>query len=68
MIIKIKTHKRPSFKALINYMIHDKDRLFDEKGKSFLLTHNVKGKNMDSWVRQFEKNETFRLRKRSDSV
>jgi Relaxase/Mobilisation nuclease domain len=68
MIIKIKTHKRPSFKALINYMIHDKDRLFDEKGKSFLLTHNVKGKNMDGWVRQFEKNETFRLRKRSDSV
>jgi len=68
MILKIKTHKRPSFKALINYIIHDKDRLFDEKGKSFLLTHNVKGKNMDSWVKQFEKNEIFRLRKRSDSV
>lgn len=68
MIIKIKTHKRPSFKALINYMIHDKDRLFDEKGKSFLLTHNVKGKKPESWAKQFEKNETFRLRKRSDSV
>jgi len=68
MIIKIKTHKRPSFKALINYMIHDRDRLLDEKGKSFLLTHNVKGKSMEIWVKQFEKNETFRLRKRSDSV
>ncbi len=68
MIVKIKTHKRPSFKGIINYMIHNKDRLFDEKGKSFVLTRNLKGKNPEKWASQYLKNESFRLRKRSDSV
>jgi hypothetical protein len=33
-------------------------------GKSFVITHNVKGKSIDSWVDQFKQNEKFRLRKR----
>jgi hypothetical protein len=49
-------------------MIHNKDRLFDGKGKSFVLTRNLKGKNPEKWASQYLKNESFRLRKRSDSV
>ncbi len=49
-------------------MIHNKDRLFDEMGKSFVITRNLKGKNPEKWASQYLKNESFRLRKRSDSV
>ena len=68
MIVKVKSHKRPSFKALLNYMVHDKDRLFDDSGKSLCIKHNVKGNDIESWVNQFKENEKLRLRKRKDTV
>src|SRR4051812_16608192 len=68
MIIKIKSHKRPVFEKVLKYMIHDKDRLFDKEGRSFAITHNLKGDNIDEWVRQYKANEEFRQRKRKDSV
>jgi hypothetical protein len=69
MIIKIKSHKKKSsFQKLLNYMIHDKDRLFDNEGKSFAITHNLKGDNINEWVKQFSANEEYRQRKRVDSV
>jgi hypothetical protein len=49
-------------------MMHDKDRLFDKGGKSFVITHNLKGNRIDGWVKQLKENEIFRKRKRSDSV
>ena len=49
-------------------MLNDKDRLFDNEGRSFALTHNLKGDSITSWVKQFEKNETNRQRHRSNSV
>ena len=49
-------------------MLNDKDRLFDKEGRSFALTHNLKGDSITAWVKQFEKNETHRQRHRSDSV
>lgn len=67
MIIKIKSHKRPSFKQLLNYLINDKDRLFDKKGRSFVLTHNIKGDSITAWVKQYQSNELKRYRKRNDS-
>lgn len=68
MIVKIKSHKRPSFKALLNYMVHKKDRLFNSGGKSLMITHNIKGNTLEDWVQQFKYNEHFRLKKRIDSV
>jgi Relaxase/Mobilisation nuclease domain len=68
MIVKVKSFKRPSFKKLLEYMLHDNARLFDEKDKSFVLTHNLKGDDIEKWVNQFKENETHRLRKRKDSV
>ena len=49
-------------------MVHDKDRLFDDSGKSLCIKHNVKGNDIESWVNQFKENEKLRLRKRKDSV
>ena len=49
-------------------MINDKDRLFDEKGYSFSVTHNLKGDRIDEWVKQFRANEEYRQNKRIDSV
>lgn len=49
-------------------MIHDKDRLFDKNGRSFAITHNLKGNSIEEWEEQFKLNESYRLRKRTDSV
>ena len=49
-------------------MLNDKDRLFDKEGRSFALTHNLKGDSITAWVKQFENNEKNRQRHRSDSV
>ena len=69
MIIKIKSHKnKRSFHLLLNYMLHDKDRLFDDKGYSFAITHNLKGDSIESWVKQFKANEEYRQHKRANSV
>jgi hypothetical protein len=68
MIVKVKSHKRPSFRTLLNYMVNNKDRLFDTSGNSLLVTHNLRGNEIESWVKQFRRNEEFRLRRRIDSV
>ena len=68
MIVKIKSRKRPAFTNVINYIFHDKDRLFDKDKRSFVITHNLKGNTVAAWEKQFKENELFRLRKRSDSV
>ncbi len=68
MIVKIKTHKKPSFRKLLEYMLNDKDRLSDKDNRSFLMTHNLRGKGIDTWVKQFQENETYRKHKRKNSV
>lgn len=68
MIIKIKSHKRPAFQKILEYLINDKDRLYDHKGKSFLITHNLKGDKIDSWVSQFKINETYRMIRRKGNI
>ena len=68
MIVKIKSHKKPSFRKLLDYMLNDKDRLFDKSGNSFVVTHNLKGVYIEEWENQFKEIEMRRQRKRSDSV
>jgi hypothetical protein len=49
-------------------MLHKKERMFDETGRSFIITHNIVGKNINEWEVQFKENETYRKQKRKDSV
>ena len=49
-------------------MLHDKDRLFDSKGYSFTVTHNIKGDSIEGWVKQYKENEEYRQNRRVDSV
>lgn len=63
MIVKIKTYKRPTYRFLLNYIMEERKRQSPD-GKSFVITHNVKGKSIDGWANQLRENETFRARKR----
>ena len=49
-------------------MMNDENRLYDKNDKSFLITHNLKGRKIDKLVAQFIDNENYRKRKRKDSV
>jgi hypothetical protein len=49
-------------------MLYDKDRLFDEKGYSFVVSHNLKGNDINGWVKQYQENEQYRRLKRVNSV
>lgn len=66
MILKVLTNKRDKFDYILRYMIEDKSRLYDNGGKPFVITHNMKGKGIDiaSWTKQFKENEKLRTRKR----
>lgn len=68
MIVKIKLHKKPIFKKLLEYILNDKERLFDEHKKSFLITHNLKGNAIEKWAKQYQENEKYRMNRRKDSV
>jgi hypothetical protein len=49
-------------------MLHDEHRLFDTNERSFIITHNIKGRNIKEWEQQFNENETYRKQKRKDNV
>ena len=68
MIIKVKSFKKPDFQKLLEYLMSDENRLYDKEDRSFIITHNLKGRKIEKWVTQFKENEIFRKRKRKDSV
>jgi hypothetical protein len=68
MIIKYKSFKKPQFGNLLKYMTDEKKRLFDGKGGSFAITHNLKGLSIDIWEKQFLDNDKFRNVSRKDSI
>ncbi|PCI19309.1 hypothetical protein COB64_04030 [Candidatus Wolfebacteria bacterium] len=69
MIVKSKSRKDSGcFFKLPDYIINDKDRLFDKQGKSFLIKHNLRGNTVEEWTEQFKANEVLRKVKRTDSV
>lgn len=68
MIAKVIPIKKPIYYKLLDYIVNDKDRLFDAKGRSFLIAHNVKGNTIQHWVKQFKENETYRKIKKTNSV
>lgn len=68
MIIKIKTYKRPAYRKLLEYMLKDGDKLHDKEKRTFVISHNLKGRTIDQWVKQYAENETYRKIKRKDSI
>lgn len=69
MIIKILSRQTPSYKQLLEYILDkDRHRLLNTEEQSFLITHNLKGKSIEQWTKQFKKNEEHRKIKRTDSV
>ena len=68
MIVKVKSFKQAQFGNLLEYMTNEKKRLFDEKGRSFAITRNLKGHSISRWEKQFRENESFRNVIRKDSV
>lgn len=48
--------------------MNNKDRLDDKNKSTFTIAHNLKGKTISEWVKQYKANELLRTRKRKDSV
>jgi hypothetical protein len=69
MIIKIKSYSRiGAARGLLEYALNDRKRLFDKSGRSFVLTHNLKGQGIDEWVKEINENETYRKHKRKNNI
>lgn len=69
MLIKVKSHKTPYFKRLLSYMFDtDKHQLYDPRGNSLLITHNIKGNSIEEFDRQLKLNESRRKQKRKGQV
>ena len=68
MIIKILTRHQPSFHQLLDYILENKERLYDSSNKTFTITHNIKGDKIEDWVRQYKENEGYRRIKKNNSV
>ncbi|MBI4930849.1 MAG: relaxase/mobilization nuclease domain-containing protein [Bacteroidetes bacterium] len=49
-------------------MMNDKERLFDEEGKGFVITHNLYRNSVGEWVEQYKENEIHRINKRKNAV
>ena len=67
MIVKIKSRKSQSFRQLIEYMLHDTDRL-SPKERGFVVAHGLRGNTVEGWVKQLKENEVGRMHRRKNSV
>lgn len=63
MIIKSTTRKQASFRQLLTYVLNQQ-----KSHIGFTLTHNLRGKTIDEWVKEFEQNESYRKSRRANSV
>lgn len=69
MIVKIKSYKQISaVRGLLAYALNEKKRLFDKEGRSFVVTHNLKGQSIDEWVQEYKVNETYRTHRRKTNI
>jgi hypothetical protein len=65
MFVKILSRKNPSYRQLVEYIL--KDRKPTKTAKD-ILKHNIKGTSIESIVKEFEKNETYRTFTRKDQI
>jgi hypothetical protein len=69
MIVKIKSYKRmAALQPVIYYVLGNRERLFNKKGRSFLFTNNFKGQTPLEWVHEIRANEKHRRHKRKNNV
>ena len=67
MIIKSLSRKENTAQ-LLAYLFAKEEKLSIPTHKPLIIKHNVRGTDLKAWVKEFDKNETYRLRKRSDNV
>lgn len=67
MIIKSLT-RRSGTRQLLEYLFKKEEKLFTNKQKPIVIRHNVRTRTIDKMAKEFDKNESYRLRKRVDNV
>ncbi|KAB2912879.1 MAG: relaxase/mobilization nuclease domain-containing protein [Bacteroidetes bacterium] len=66
MIIKSLSRKTPSYRQLINYVLHENEKPAPDGLERFVYTKNLTGHTVDEWVQSFETQESYRLYQRSN--
>lgn len=66
MIIKSLSRKAPSYRQLINYVLHENEKPALDGLERFVYTKNLTGHTVDEWVQSFETQESYRLYQRSN--
>lgn len=66
MIIKSLSRKAPSYRQLINYVLHENDKPAPDGLERFIYTKHLNGHTVDEWVKNFETQESYRLYQRSN--
>ena len=72
MVLKSLSRKSGT-RQILNYLFKENDKLFTtkqkpNKQKAIIVRHNVRSRTLDKWVKEFDKNESYRLHRRKDNV
>ena len=67
MIIKSLT-RRSGARQLLNYLFKKEDKLFKNNQKPIVIRKNVRSRTIDKMAKEYDRNESYRLRKRVDNV
>ena len=67
MVLKSLSRKSGTHQ-LLNYLFTNEKKLVGDKQKPILIRHNVHSRTLDKWVKEYDKNESYRLRRRKDNV
>ena len=67
MVLKSLSRKSGTHQ-LLNYLFTNEKKLVGDKQKQILIRHNVRARTLDKWVKEYDKNESYRLRRRKDNV
>lgn len=67
MVLKSLTRKSNTGQ-LINYLFKSEAKLVNDKQKVIVIRKNVRSMSVDKYIKEFQKNENFRLNHRKDNV
>jgi type IV secretory pathway VirD2 relaxase len=69
MIIKSKSHRsKAAYFNVLSYVMRKEAQYKDQKDNSLLLKHNLYGKSIEQYTKQFQENLEFREIIRSDNI
>ncbi len=60
--------RRSGTHQLLNYLFKKEDKLFKNNQKPIVIRKNVRCRTIDKMAKEFDKNESYRLRKRIDNI